>query len=1291
MARGLENEAGSLDRDERLGEAIEEFLELAESGRHPDPEQFASGYPDLRDDLLAAIDGLELVRGLVGSSSGPGVGHGLESGRRVAGYKIVRELGRGGMGIVYEAVHVGLDRPVALKVLGTSAAPDSSSRRRFLNEARTAAALHHTHIVPVFDVGQVGGLCYYAMQRIEGSGLDRVVKHLRRDRVVGAGVPTPTARASSPVGFSVDIPIAADTGSFLVDGSTASWAGSLTAPPERRRTALDRLPLEPARLDEHPPFIPPRGPAYYRWVASVGKQAAEALAHAHQRRVIHRDVKPSNLLVDARGVIWMADFGLARRLADPSQTQADSLLGTPRYMSPEQTRGGPIDGRADIYSLGATLYELLTLRAPFDGKTAAELVEQITGRDPAHPRQFDKRIPLDLETIILKALAKRPEDRYVTASEFSDDLQRFLDFEPVKARRISPFGRAWRVARRHPSLTIVTTVALIAVTAAWTAAYFHVVKERDDAVRARQAAQASAENTRIANEETRRALRNQSYQQATLQRLSNVANRRAAGLGFIRDAAGLEPEPELVVQLRDEALELLSLRDVVPRQTFSAGGAFTLVALDENRYGLISDGEDGPVFRIHDARNRSTRVPTEDPFNNQNPRGDSESRGIDRGRNRGPSRGPFGLFPMFRNARVVMVGGRVAVLSSSGRELRLFDAGSGAVLGDISFANRLVLGLQAVPSGNRLITIELDLAESRGSGLTSSPNLVGPPVAGPDRPRFDSPRFIVNLWNPDHADAPLAVLASSRAETAASGAGGVAPPTFPGFVFPLVGMTPDGEEIAVGWLGSERIQLFDRDGRGLGELDAQVPVMSLGLGPNDLLAAAGDSVVQIWDYRTKVARATLTPRHNAIWQLRFSPDNRGLLAIGMWGGSVELWDISSSTAAPIAVLPTTERASGLSLTPSALVFTPSGRSLAMSHGETAAVWSVLDPVGQERIQSPRNRMSGVEFGPDGQLLLWSHEAPPRLWSEGDCPIAGGHATDLPASTAAMDADGNVISVDDRRIAWVDAGTGRVTRSVELPKPAAKWLGNPLKLSVGRSLARTPDGSMIVFTRGGEWFAWSASDPDQVREIHLVDDLRSTNPGPPSRRTGGKPVPTTILLSPSGDRIYCLIYSARNEAELRVFAFDEPRTGSIAHRVDVQFSADPRNKTSITTIAMSADGERLALARMGGQISVHSTRDFHVLSRIDPNELERDQWVHSLAFSPDGQTLAAGTREVVRLWTIPARGRARELFDLPGHRGNVIVLAFDSTGLRLASGDDKTTKLWNLERIRKELNTLGLRY
>src|SRR5271166_4141678 len=197
------------DSDDRLGEAIEIYLALIEQGAAPEPEAFASRNPDLGEDIRSALEGLELVHGLVGQVSGPeagsgpggGPGRSLESGRRIAGYRVVRELGRGGMGTVYEAFHVGLDRPVALKVLGIHAAPDSSARRRFLNEARTAAGLHHTHIVPVFDVGQVGGLCYYAMQRIEGSGLDRVVRHLRRGRSPSGGDGTGSPWFANQVGL----------------------------------------------------------------------------------------------------------------------------------------------------------------------------------------------------------------------------------------------------------------------------------------------------------------------------------------------------------------------------------------------------------------------------------------------------------------------------------------------------------------------------------------------------------------------------------------------------------------------------------------------------------------------------------------------------------------------------------------------------------------------------------------------------------------------------------------------------------------------------------------------------------------------------------------------------------------------------------------------------------------------------------------------------------------------------------------------------------------------------------
>ena len=625
------------DDDERVGEAVESFLALAERGQAPDVDEFVARYPDLKDDVRAALEGLELVHGLLGLGSATGSGsgrggigdHRIESGRRIAGYRVVRELGRGGMGTVYEAVHVGLDRPVALKVLGTHAAPDSSARRRFLNEARTAAGLHHTHIVPVFDVGQVGGLVLlrHAAHRRErarssrpppaprpvacvamareipgrrktGAGrLGELVGQFAARQALAAGIVrlAPAAGADGPserpatMRSGFDSPRDPGAGRRVapravigLNDSTVSWAGgsrrSASHPQavqrgegrcpgwlDRSRGRLPAFDADPrGHDDESPPFDPPRGSAYFRWVAAVGLQAADALAHAHRLGVIHRDVKPSNLLVDARGNIWVTDFGLARRLADPGLTHHDSLLGTPRYMSPEQARTGAIDGRTDVYSLGATLYELLTLRPPFDGRSAAELVEQIGQDEPVAPGAIDRRIPRDLETIVLKALAKRPADRYATAAELAEDLERFLNREPVKARRISPPGRLWRVACRHPRVTAFTTGAAATIVAITTYAYVRVLAERDDARHARDQKQEAllyaeeANRERKATEMKQRGLAQDDRGRGA----SGAPNRRSQGLDLIRQIVDLAPEPELRAKLRDEAVKFLVLREV---------------------------------------------------------------------------------------------------------------------------------------------------------------------------------------------------------------------------------------------------------------------------------------------------------------------------------------------------------------------------------------------------------------------------------------------------------------------------------------------------------------------------------------------------------------------------------------------------------------------------------------------------------------------------------------------------------------------------------------------------------
>jgi hypothetical protein len=210
-----------------------------------------------------------------------------------------------------------------------------------------------------------------------------------------------------------------------------------------------------------------RAADFFRTVARLAAQAAEGLDYAHGMGVIHRDVKPANLLVDERGNVWITDFGLAQFHGDGRLTQSGDLLGTLRYMSPEQA-GGPrvlIDHRTDVYSLGATLYELLTLRPIFDGTDRQTLLHQIMYEEPPPPRSLDRAVPPELETIVLKAVSKSPAERYGTARDFADDLHRFLRHEPIRARRPTLVQRAKKWARRHPSVFIAGVVLLVLLAA----------------------------------------------------------------------------------------------------------------------------------------------------------------------------------------------------------------------------------------------------------------------------------------------------------------------------------------------------------------------------------------------------------------------------------------------------------------------------------------------------------------------------------------------------------------------------------------------------------------------------------------------------------------------------------------------------------------------------------------------------------------------------------------------------------------------------------------------------------
>jgi serine/threonine protein kinase len=420
----------------------EEFVERFRRGERPPLSEYTSKAPELASairELFPALVILEEVRPPAGSS---GEGHAAHAGgrrpERLGDYRVLREVGRGGMGVVYEAVQESLGRRVALKVLPGQALLDPRQVERFRREARAAARLHHTNIVPVFGVGEHDGLPNYVMQFIQGLGLDQVLAELPRLlRGPGADTPGQPPAGGAEAGPALSVARSLLTGAFA---PPASAADQERGQEEDRQTKDGRSPVT---------LSSSQGQPYWRSVARLGIQVAEALAYAHGQGVLHRDVKPSNLLLDTQGVVWVTDFGLAKASDSETLTRSSDVVGTLRYMAPERF-AGRADARSDVYALGLTLYELLTLRPAFDRWGHEQLVPQVLDAEPPRPRRLNPAVPRDLETVVLKATARDPSRRYQSAAELAEDLRRFAGGRPVLARRVSAAERLWRWCRRNP-------------------------------------------------------------------------------------------------------------------------------------------------------------------------------------------------------------------------------------------------------------------------------------------------------------------------------------------------------------------------------------------------------------------------------------------------------------------------------------------------------------------------------------------------------------------------------------------------------------------------------------------------------------------------------------------------------------------------------------------------------------------------------------------------------------------------------------------------------------------------
>jgi serine/threonine protein kinase len=564
----------SADYDRNPVDVIaDEFAARYRKGETPSISEYTQRYPQHAAQIRALFPSVALLEQLgsrpdgAESAARPKWQGSLPPHHRIGDFEVLREIGRGGMGVVYEAVQQSLHRRVALKVLNTACVHSDNQAKRFEREARAAAQLHHTNIVPVFGVGEQDGLRYYVMHRIDGLGLDAVILELtRRARAPQPQVPPAGAgnnRAisarelagvlisgelsrsrsetfapghsdelnSSTVTAPLDAPLPVDalsrtnvertddslqnTDDVLKDSETSeqgtarmvssslvlrdephSAAGIRSSlilrdefPASRDREfgsgdrewdpaaqALSSVEGESGQAAKAHSF----GWRYWRNIARIGMQVAAGLQYAHAQGTLHRDIKPANILLDTDGTAWIADFGLAKLLEADNVTRTGDVVGTLRYMAPEQFRG-EVHQRSDIYSLGLTLYELLTLRPAYDETDRQQLIaRKLTPHDPPSLRKSGHAVPRDLETIVLKCLAYEPENRYSTAGAVIADLQAFLEDRPIQARQASSVERLWRWCRRNPTVAALsgTVALLLLLTVGLTSAGYVLEKQR---------------------------------------------------------------------------------------------------------------------------------------------------------------------------------------------------------------------------------------------------------------------------------------------------------------------------------------------------------------------------------------------------------------------------------------------------------------------------------------------------------------------------------------------------------------------------------------------------------------------------------------------------------------------------------------------------------------------------------------------------------------------------------------------------------------------------------------------